>query len=255
MQYLKRLYTDSATTVTTATCSIPEFLSPIQDYSAKNHGSNGGVKFASEAEVHTLRNVIALYPKTPHPGVLKSPPLSSTPLVVESEPTQSSIFTCSPRALNFEDSSQPSNVNDIRNASEPTVNGSCKIKASPTEGTQAHKEECNNNIVVVSPGLPEDEDLRTESNNSSKLDNLHSDLSMSLNELCNSLTPTLPFSQPWPIGLDEGALLWTFRIMNQVCKGMYIKQTHGYTTIFVLLQEASKGRPLYVREYWISTNW
>lgn len=170
-------------------CGVPDYFSPIQDYYAKKHGDHtakrdaisSGAKVASEAEVHTKDEVKAVYPKTPHPGSLKSPQLFSTPLV-DSEVVQFPFLVCSPHAISFEDSLQADTVVDKNGGTgternpERQLTGPCKVESSPTEGSQAGTKECDAD-VVVSPGLPEDEDFRAGGDDIPKINDLPSDLS------------------------------------------------------------------------------
>ena len=166
-EYLKRLFVPA----TVASSGIPQFLSPIRE----SHGGrkcddiSSCVKFGSEAEAqHASEKPKAVYPKTPHPAAsLKSPQLSSTPVKEGQSDTQSPILACSPRAIDFEESTLPySKSNDVaarRKKSE--VMGSHKAKkVLPIEHSQTEvKEEGSNAATIVSPELPENENRRAES--------------------------------------------------------------------------------------------
>ena len=186
--YLKQLFKEDPSAIDVYGFP-PEYFSPIEDLCTKQQDIDDRkysetfmrAKIAWEAESYASADKVkAVYPKTPHPGPLKSPQLSSTPCV-ESEATQSPILVCSPRAIRFEDSVQTrGDVSDSRNTAK-VVESRNNTKVSPTEGSQAgpgiveHSDD-----VIVSPGLPKDEDLRAGNDDFSKLDDLASDSSMSL---------------------------------------------------------------------------
>ena len=89
--------------------------------------------------------------------------------------TQTPILVCTPRAISFEESPQSNDDNVVRKETELT--GSCKTRVSPTEGSQAQAKE---HVTSASPGLPEDEDLRTQEGDTfPELDDLRHALSVS----------------------------------------------------------------------------
>ena len=132
---------------------------------------------ASEADVCTNEKVRAVYPKTPHPGSLKSPQLSSTPLGESStnisDHVQSPVLACSPRAISFDDCSQPCVMGKPN--PEPPSTETCNANELPTLGVQPERAKEKDATEMMSPGLPKDEDLRAEGE--LKLDDLHRDLS------------------------------------------------------------------------------
>ena len=172
-EYLKRLFVP-----TTVANSIPEFLSPIREFHGgrKCDDISSCVKIGSEAEVqHASEKPKAVYPKTPHPAAsLKSPPqLSSTPLKEDQSDVQSPILTCSPRAINFEESTLPDNKSNnvvARKKNSEVMESHKAKKVLPTEGSQPG----DNTATIVSPGLPENENHRAES---AELDDIHRELS------------------------------------------------------------------------------
>ena len=176
-EYLKRLFVPTA-----VASSIPEFLSPIRECHGgrKYDDISSCVKVGSEAEVqHVSEKPKAVYPKTPHPAAsLKSPPqLSSTPLKEDQSDAQSPILTCSPRAIDFEESTLPDNKsnNVVARKKNSEVMGSHKAKkALPTEGSQAGANK-DNTATTLSPGLPEDKNHRAEN---AELDDIHRELSV-----------------------------------------------------------------------------
>lgn len=169
-EYLKRLFVP-----TTVASSIPEFLSPIRECHGgrKCDDISSCVKVGSEAEVqHASEKPKIVYPKTPHPAAsLKSPPqLSSTPLKEDQSNVQSPILTCSPRAIDFEESTLPDNKcnNVVARKKNSEVMESHKAKrVLPTEAGARE-----DNTATVSPGLPENENQRAE------LDDIHQELSV-----------------------------------------------------------------------------
>ena len=116
------------------------------------------MKFASEAEECTNKKAKAVYPKTPHPGSLKSPQLSSTPLKESSgtQHVQSPVLACSPRAISFNDCTQPG---DMERHTEQVTN---QAKGLPYVNIQEEKSKKKEESGMVSPGLPKDEDERAD---------------------------------------------------------------------------------------------
>ena len=175
-EYLKRLFVP-----TTVPSSIPEFLSPIRECHGcrKCDDISSSVKFGSEAEVrHTNEKPKTVYPKTPHPAAsLKSPQLSSTPLKEDQSDIQSPILVCSPCVIDFEESSLPYSKSNNATARKKDPELHKAKKASHTGGSQAGTKQ-DNATPVVSPGLPENEKLRTENEAFPVLEDIHLELSM-----------------------------------------------------------------------------
>ena len=177
-EYLRRLFGP-----TTVASSVPEFLSPIREshYRRKCDDISSCVKFGSEAEVarNEKEKPKTVYPKTPHPAApMKSPQLSSTPVKEDQSSVQSSpILACSPRAIDFEESTLPDKYNKgnyviARKKKNSEVKRSHEVKTElPTEGSQMGAEFKEDRSTVVSPGLPGGENDRAE------LDDTHRELS------------------------------------------------------------------------------
>lgn len=163
---------------------IPEFLSPIREChrDRKCNDISASVKFGSEAEVrHVAEKPKAVYAKTPHPAAsLKSPQLSSTPVKEDQSDAQSPLLACPPRAIDFEKSSLPHcNINDATVRKKSFVEPHETRNLSPSKGLHAGAVD-DSTTVVVSPGLPQNEDLRDKSDAVTELDDIRLELSMSL---------------------------------------------------------------------------
>lgn len=178
-EYLKQLFVP--TTAAPAASSTPEFLSPIRECHAgrKCDDISSSAKFGLEAEVqHANEKPKTVYPKTPHPAAsLKSPQLSSTPLKEDQSDIQSPILVCSPRAIDFEESSLPDSRSSDTAARKKDPEFHKAKKMSHNGGSQTGAKQ-DNATPVMSPGLPENENQRTENKAFPELEDIHLELSM-----------------------------------------------------------------------------